>query len=310
MRRLAASTPGVDLLLGHTVVELRQDAAGTTTGVRVSTPEGERDLHARLVVGADGRESTVARLAQLPTRVVENNRFSYFAHFRDLPLEHGSTSLGWFLEPDVAYAMPNDDGVTVIACIPSKQRLPEFKADVEGSYRRFVRALPGAPPIDDATPVSKIIGVVNHPNVLRRPVGRGTALVGDAALTTDPMWGTGCAWALQSAAWLTEAVAGPLQGHGDLPSGLASYRRRHRRQLRGHQHLISDFSSGRPFNAVERLMFSAAARDAATARAMHAFSARVIPVREFLSPRALARAALVNARHRQSESRAGLPGAA
>ena len=68
--------------------------------------------------------------------------------------------------------------------------------------------------------------------------------------------------------------------------------------LKGHQFLISDFASGRPFNHVERLMFSAAARDPEMARLFHIFGARVIGVRQFLSPAALTRAAMVNARHR------------
>jgi 2-polyprenyl-6-methoxyphenol hydroxylase-like FAD-dependent oxidoreductase len=36
--------------------------AGRVAGVRVSGPNGDAELHARLVVGADGRNSTVARL--------------------------------------------------------------------------------------------------------------------------------------------------------------------------------------------------------------------------------------------------------
>jgi hypothetical protein len=44
-------------------------------------------------------------------------------------------------------------------------------------------------------------------------------------------------------------------------------------------------------------MFSAGARDEQTAKHFHAFGSRRAGVREFLAPRAVARALFVNARH-------------
>ncbi|MCN9244840.1 NAD(P)/FAD-dependent oxidoreductase [Streptomyces sp. RY43-2] len=296
IRSHAARTPGVDLLLGHTVSGLIQEA-GRTVGVRVSTAEGEREIRARLVIGADGKDSAVARFAGAPARLHRNQRFSYFAHFRDLPLRDGITQ-SWFLEPDVAYAMPNDDGVTVVAVIPDKKRLPDFRRDLEGSFLDFVRALPEAPPIDSAERVTKITGTVNYPLHSRKPTAPGIAFIGDAALAGDPLWGVGCGWALQSAQWLAEAVSAAVSGRGDLEQALAAYARRHRRGLHGHQHLAADYAKARPFNPFERLMFSAAARDEAMARHMHLFASRLIGPLRFLNPVALARASAVNLRHR------------
>ncbi|MFF2777591.1 NAD(P)/FAD-dependent oxidoreductase [Streptomyces sp. NPDC058052] len=296
IRSHAAQTPGVELLLGHKVTGVLQDA-GRTTGVRVETPDGERELRARLVVGADGKDSAVAKLAAIPTRRHGNGRFGYFAHFRDLPLP-GGIGQAWFLEPDMAYSFPNDDGVTVLAVLPDKKRLPEFREDLEGSFHAFVRALPDAPPIDSARRVSKIIGTVDHPLVTRDPTAPGIALVGDAALTGDPLWGVGCGWALQTAQWLAEAVAPALTGGGDLDRALASYGRTHGRRLRPHQRLAVDFARSRPFNPLERLMFAAAARDAASARHMYLFASRLIGPLGFLAPAPMARAVAVNIRHR------------
>ena len=92
LRRTAAAEPGVDLLLGHTVEHLvRGD--GRVAGVVARTRTGERtELRAPLVVGADGRASKTADLAELPKRVKPHGRFSFFAHFRDLELATGSVS--------------------------------------------------------------------------------------------------------------------------------------------------------------------------------------------------------------------------
>ncbi|MFE0652019.1 NAD(P)/FAD-dependent oxidoreductase [Streptomyces sp. NPDC059534] len=300
IRSHAAETPGVDLLLGHQVTGLI-DEAGRTVGVRASTPQGEREIRARLVVGADGKDSAVAKLAGIPTRQYENARFGYLAHFRDLPL-HGGIGQTWFLEPDMAYAFPNDDGVTVLAVLPDKKHLPAFREDLEGSFLSFVRSLPEAPPIDSAERVSKIIGAVNYPLLSRDPTAPGIALIGDAALTGDPLWGVGCGWALQSAQWLATAVAPATTGHADLDTSLAAYARTHRRRLAPHQYLAADYAKGRRFNPMERLMFSAATRDGATARHMHLFASRLISPLQFLNPLALARAASVNLRHRRANA--------
>ncbi|MGR4878161.1 NAD(P)/FAD-dependent oxidoreductase [Streptomyces sp. LARHCF249] len=298
IRSHARETPGVDLLLGHQVTGLVREA-GRTVGVRASTPQGEREIRARLVVGADGKDSAVAEFAGVPARLYENTRFGYLAHFRNLPLHEGIAQ-AWFLEPDMAYAFPNDDGVTVIAVLPEKKRLPAFRDDLEGSFVAFVRALPEAPPIDSAERITKIIGTVNYPLHSRKPTAPGVALIGDAALTGDPLWGVGCGWALQSAQWLAEAVASAATGRGDLDRSLAMYARRHRRGLRGHQYLAADFAKARAFNPVERLMFSAAARDAALARHMHLFASRLIGPLRFLNPLALAKASAVNIKHRRA----------
>ncbi|MFG2873726.1 NAD(P)/FAD-dependent oxidoreductase [Streptomyces sp. NPDC048337] len=296
IRSHAAKTPGVDLLLGHHVTGLVREA-GRTVGVRASTPEGEREIRARLVVGADGKDSAVAKFAGVPARLYENGRFGYLAHFRNLPLP-GGISHTWFLEPDMAYAFVNDDGVTVVAVLPDKKRLSAFREDLEGSFLAFVRALPEAPPIDSAERITKTIGTVNYPLHSRKPTAPGVALIGDAALTGDPLWGVGCGWALQSAQWLAEEAGSAATGRGDLDRALVAYARTHRRRLHGHQYLAADFAKSRPFNPGERLMFSAAARDESVARHLHLFGSRLIGPRRFLSPVALAKAAAVNIKHR------------
>ncbi|MGD6747699.1 NAD(P)/FAD-dependent oxidoreductase [Streptomyces sp. BH106] len=296
LRRLALDTDGVDLLLGHTLDRVLAEG-GRVVGVSTTSGGARRDLRGRLVVGADGKDSTVGRLVGATAKRVDNQRFSYFAHFKGLPRPKGDVTLSWFREPDVGYAMPNDGDITLVACIPSKSSLPRFREDLEGSFRAFVKSLPGAPDLDRGELVGKIVGTVNYPLISRRPTGPGWALIGDAALTSDPLWGVGCGWALQSAQWLVDETSAAVRAAGDLDRSLAAYRGR-RSKLKGYQFLISDFASGRPFNPVEKLMFSAAARDPGMARHFHTFGSRLIGTGSFLSPSSLTKATLVNLRHR------------
>src|SRR4051812_22759536 len=81
LRRFAAETPGIELLLGQTVVGLLGDR-DRVAGVEIEGTDRRRlRLPARLTVAADGRETTLARLARVPARVRPNNRFVYFAYW-------------------------------------------------------------------------------------------------------------------------------------------------------------------------------------------------------------------------------------
>ena len=110
IRRLAADTPGVTYLGGPAVDEIHAD------GVGARRRDGRRlRVRARLVVGADGRHSTVAKLAGVPTATAPNARFCYFAYYEGLE-EPGRV---WRGARDVVLAVPNDDGLTVIAAFPT-----------------------------------------------------------------------------------------------------------------------------------------------------------------------------------------------
>ncbi len=303
LRRLAAQTPGVDLMPGqsaHRLLRVGADDTGRVSGVGIRDRAGrERNISARLVVAADGRDSKLARLAGVPSGTRPNNRFLYFAHYRDLRLASGNKSQMWLLEPDAAYAFPNDDGVTLLLCMPAREKLPAFKEDLEGSFTRFLADLPEGPDLASAERVSKIMGSTNLVNRSRPAAMDGLAFVGDAALWSDPLWGIGCGWAFQSAEWLADEAAPALVtgASEDIDRTLACYRRKHRKKLSGHHRIISDFSAAGGYNAIEKLIFSAAANDERTAKHFHAFGSRRVGVREFLALRAVGRALLVNARH-------------
>ena len=284
LRELAACTPGVELVTGQTVVRLLGDD-GPPTGVEVENPKREvQAVRARLVVGADGRNSTVARLARVPGRVRPNNRFFYLAYWRGIRPRTTRARI-WLLDPDGAAAFPNEDDLTVVAVAPHRSRLPEFRADREGAYRRMVEALPDGPAIADAECASKLIGTLNVPNVMRPAAKPGLAFVGDAALATDPIFGVGCGWAFQSAEWLVDHTHAALLDGGDLDRALDRYRRAFRRRLGLEHWLIADLSSGRRLRANERTTFRAAAVDPVIARAIEEVATRRRSSLRMLDPR-------------------------
>jgi 2-polyprenyl-6-methoxyphenol hydroxylase-like FAD-dependent oxidoreductase len=293
MREAAAGTPGVELRLGTRVRDVVRDGNRVAGVVATDGSDQVEQMGAPLVVGADGRPSPVATAAGVPTRTRKHGRFGYFAAFEGVRLGTGTRSQIWFSDPDVSYVFPNEHGITVLAVGKSKDQQAAFQEDVDGSFRRTFAALPDGPDLSDARRVSAYVGMVNYPDISRKPAHPGLALVGDAALSADWIWGVGCGWALQSASWLAGEAGPVLAGAPDdvrqLDLALRRYGRRHRAELGGHHFLIADAASGRKFNPLERLMFGAAVFDEQLALNTARFGARLIRPRQFLAPRNVAR---------------------
>jgi flavin-dependent dehydrogenase len=296
MREAAASTPGVELMLGLTADHLLR-ADGTVRGVAVRDRDGnETELLASLTIAADGRDSRIAELSGVPTKTFPHGRIAYGGYFEGPAPRVAPDASFWMLDPQWAAAFPTDSGLTFYAAMVTKDRLPDFKRDPERALVSLVADVPEPPPILEGRLVEPVLGKIDMLNKMRAPVAPGLAFVGDAALATDPLFGVGCGWAMQSGEWLAESVAPALRGEEALDEGLSRYSRRHRRALRGHAFLIHDYATGRKMQPPERALFAAAARDPKVARGFMKFGTRSVgPARMFATvvPRAIA----VNVRH-------------
>ncbi|HEX7278567.1 MAG TPA: NAD(P)/FAD-dependent oxidoreductase [Solirubrobacterales bacterium] len=296
LRSAAAETPGVELMLGWGAERLLREG-DSFAGVAVRHPKGEeREIRARLTVGADGRDSRVAELSGVRVKTYPHGRFAYGAYFEGAPPAYAPDATIWMMDPQWAAAFPTDAGLTFYAAMPTKDRLPEFRRDPLRALVDFVGDVPEGPPIREGRLVGSVTGKVDMTNRKREPVAPGLALIGDAALATDPLFGVGCGWAFQSAEWLCESTEPALRDAEPLEQGLERYRRRHSKELRGHTFFIHDYATGRRFNSTERLMFAAAARDPRSASLFDLLGTRrARPTQLF--PRLVSRAIAVNTRH-------------
>ncbi len=300
IRGLAGDTPGVDLVLGHTVQELVYDGE-RVSGCKARDPHGQTlELRTRLVVGADGRGSRIAKLAGVETKTAPHGRFAYGGYFEGPAPERYPNSALWLLDPDMVGAFPTDHDQTFYAVMPAKERLPEFRADPAAALQSFIAGIPDAPPIAQSRLVGEVVGKIDMTNVINTPTAPGLALIGDAASAVDPLWGVGCGFALQSSEWLADSVAPALGGVEPMERGLQRYRRRHARGLKGHTKEILNYATGRKINAGEKLFFSAAAHDERTAKVFEAFGSRNIGPGRMLAT-GIPLAVLATARHSVSQ---------
>ena len=295
IRETAAGTPGVDLLLGYTVHELLRDDEAACGALARNTAGEELRLRAKLVVGADGRGSRVAELAGVASKRVAHGRVAYGGYFEGPPPAGSPDASFWLLDPDMAAAFPTDSGLTFYAAMPVKEHADAFRSDPAKALVAMLDGLPDGPPIAASRLVQPAQGKLDMTNVAHTPSAPGLALVGDAALAIDPLWGVGCGWALQSAEWLADSVSPALRGSEPLARGLRRYRRRHARGLRGHAATIYDYAGGRKLNPGERMLFSTATYDPRVSAIMEAFGSRNIGPLQMLA-RGIPRAALARGR--------------
>lgn len=295
LREQAAAQPGVELMPGQSAEQLIRDG-GAFAGVAVRDREGNRrEIGARLVVGADGRDSRVAEMSEVKEKTLPHNRLAYGGYFEGPKPRFWPDGAVWLLDPDMAAAFPTDGGQVFYIAMVHKDRAPEFKEDAERALVDHVAGVPEPPPIRESRCVAPVIGKIEMPNRIRGPVAPGLALIGDAALATDPIFGVGCGFAFQSGEWLADSVSPALRGVESLENGLRRYRKRHRRQMGMHARLIHDYSTGRKFDPIERLMISTAVRDPPAAAVFEAMATRRITPPQALLPMAK-RIAAVNAR--------------
>ncbi|NIP80830.1 MAG: hypothetical protein GWM90_17080 [Gemmatimonadetes bacterium] len=197
-----------------TATGLLRDGAGRVMGVRARTPEGlDLTLRARLVVGADGLRSVVARRLGVIRRPPRLRKVSLTAHVAGLtPMSHGEMHVLAGGCIGLAPAGPRHNVTLVV----SGRRLDALRSlGAPAFFRRWVDRAPGvAERLGDREPDELLAsGPFDWPTL--SPVADGAALVGDAAGYYDPFTGQGIYQAMASAEQLALAVAPVLAADAD-----------------------------------------------------------------------------------------------
>lgn len=198
------------------------------TGLQVRSGEAEREIGARLVVGADGHSSTIARLVDAPIQEDAGRvRGCFYGYVSGFPGPSGGPPDGpeFSLAGDeMAYVFPSDAG---IACIALSVTLDVFAEMRGGGMEGFSERLRRHPGLSDrfeaAHPVSGLLGRGPQANVVRVPYGPGWALVGDAGMQQDAWTGLGMDNAGIHARALGRRIHEWLSGSRTREDALAAY---------------------------------------------------------------------------------------
>ncbi|QKV96343.1 NAD(P)/FAD-dependent oxidoreductase [Streptomyces sp. NA02950] len=211
--RDAAIAAGATVRLDTRVTELVREH-GRVTGVRVVREGAESVLHARLVVGADGRNSTVAALAGArPYHLTTNERRYHWTYFEGADLGDTPTFVFHRWGDRHMLGGPADGGLYIVGVSPQAHETESFRTDLEGSIAAHIAACePIATALADAKRATRIYGIQRFQGYFREASGPGWVLIGDAGHFKDPAGGRGIGDAFHQAERLAPSVEAALTG--------------------------------------------------------------------------------------------------
>ena len=221
----AALRAGVEVRTSFTVTDLCEGESGVEGVSGLSNDAVVVTEGARLIVGADGRNSRIAELVGA-ARYEETAPLqgTYFGYWRGLPLDsmelHLRSGRG-------VYAFPTNNEMTLVG---ANWAIADFRAarfDIEQSYREVIADC--APELArrlergarDGDLVGGAVGAF-----MRKPFGPGWALVGDAGMTMDPCTAAGINNAFRDVEALVDAIDRGLSGASTINEALGEYHAR------------------------------------------------------------------------------------
>src|SRR5262245_1475316 len=226
----AAGPAGAGVREGCQAQELRGDG-GRVVGIRGLARDGAKVAErARIVIGADGMRSFIARSVRAPTyKTRPTLACMYYSYWSDVSLNVAGI---WLRHGLIAAAWPTNDDLTLVVLEWPRREFDRVRADVEGNFERTVEKLPGlVDRLRAGRRVERICGTADLPSFFRRPYGPGWALVGDAGYHRDPATGQGITDALRDAELLAEALDAGFAGRQRMEAALAGYERQRNRAV-------------------------------------------------------------------------------
>lgn len=238
----AAEEAGASVRMATKAVGLLTEA-GRVSGVRVESGGREEELRAALVVGADGRTSSVAKLVEARKyNVCPNQRVAYWGYFEGVDPEAEPTFRFHRWGDRFVLSLPTDSGLYQVATWPERSELERFGSDREALFRDQVeRCAPIADVVAGATRVGKLLGAVKWEGFFREASGPGWVLAGDAGHFKDPAPGRGIGDAFMQADALAPAILSGLGGSpADLDKALSRWGRWRDKEFAEHYWLAND----------------------------------------------------------------------
>jgi 2-polyprenyl-6-methoxyphenol hydroxylase-like FAD-dependent oxidoreductase len=178
--------------------------------------------HARVVVGADGRHSLVARAVR-PEHYHEKPHLlcGYYTYWSGLPMDGRFET---YIRPDRGFGVwPTNDGLTLVIVGWPYAELEANRGDVEGNYMKMLELVPAfAERVRAARREERFVGTAVA-NYFRKPYGPGWALVGDAGDNKDFITAQGIQDAFRDAELCTRALDEAFSGARPYDAAMGDY---------------------------------------------------------------------------------------
>jgi flavin-dependent dehydrogenase len=279
----AAERAGAEVREGFTVREITSDEQGVN-GIKGLTRGGVAVTEkARIVVGADGKHSTVARSVSAP---VYNERrkltCNYYSYWSGVTLQ--GTEL-YVRERRMFVADRTNDGLTMVGLVLPMNEFDSIRSDVEN---RFMKELELVPSLLERLRAGRreepIRGSGDMPNFFRRPYGKGWALVGDAGYNKDSITAQGITDSFKQAELLAEAIDAGFTGRKPMNEALAEYERKRNEDAFPIYEFTCQLGALEPPTAEMFQLFEALRWNRKETDRFLGITAGTVPVEEFFAP--------------------------
>lgn len=284
----AAVQAGAELREHFTVKELLTDGE-RFTGIRGHAVGGAMVTEeARIIVGADGLHSFVARSVQAPiyhTRPALT--CAYYSYWSDVPVAGAEL----YPRPNrMIVAAPTNNNQTVITIFWPNTSFHEVRTDIEGNFMQALDLAPGlAERVRNGKRSERFFGTADLPFFFRKPYGPGWALVGDAGYHKDPITAQGISDAFRDAELLTEAIDAGISGRLSLDKALAGYEQRRNERVMPIYEFTHQLATLAPPPPERQQLFAALRHNQEQTNRFFGTIAGTVPIPEFFAPENLGR---------------------
>lgn len=216
-------------------------------GVRWSDGGAAQSATARVVVGADGINSIVAKKVRPATEKSEPVlRAMYYGYYRNFEAQPGPAAEFHYRGNHLVYAFPTDGGLSLLAASVPIDEFGEFKKNPEARFTAELESMPEvAKRLGRAEREGPVKGSGSIPGYQRLPYGKGWVLAGDSSQIMDPWSGQGIDQASTHAAFASEALIAWLSGESGWDEAMEEYNRK--------RHEFSDVTFDRTCRAARDL---------------------------------------------------------
>jgi 2-polyprenyl-6-methoxyphenol hydroxylase-like FAD-dependent oxidoreductase len=278
----AAAESGADVREGFTVDELLV-ADDAVVGIR-GHAKGMKPIEerARIVIGADGVNSFVARAVRAPEydlqAVAACGYYSYFSGMRQDDIE-------LYVREHVAFGgAPTNDGLHLVMLNWPARDFLTIRNDVEGHVWPALETAPDfLARVRQGRREEKWYGTAGVRGYFRKPYGRGWALVGDASYNRDPITAQGMSDAFIDAGMLVEALSAWLSGNCEFDERLAAHESTRNERVRPMYEFTTHLAALEPPPPETRALFSALRNNHDATNAFLSAITGAIPLSDFMS---------------------------
>ena len=285
----AAAESGVEVREGFTVDDLLAHA-DVVEGIRGhgqgAQPVEER---ARIVIGADGVHSFVARAV----RALEYDRqptaaCGYYSYFSGIEQD----DLELYVRDHHAFGgAPTNDGLHLVMVNWPANDFATVRADVDACVWRALASAPDfAARVRDGRRQETWYGTAGVPGYLRKPYGPGWALVGDASYNRDPITAQGISDAFIDAEVLVEEAVVPwLSDRGAFAELFAAHEAARNQRVRSMYEFTTQLAALEPPPPEMQALFGALRGNQDATNAFLSAISGAIPLSDFMSRENLGR---------------------